>query len=42
MINATTSFIVGTTYVHYVGICEFETQQEWIFLLISVSESVRT
>ena len=25
-----------------VGICEFESQQEYIFLLISVAESVRT
>ena len=34
--------LVGTTHTHLVGICEFESQQKFIFLLISVAESVRT
>ena len=35
--------LVDTTYAHYVGICEFESKQEYIILLISVvAGSVRT
>ena len=33
---------MDTANAHEIGICEFESQHECIFLLISVAESVRT